>query len=135
MYNAPGGYVIGQVWKDHNSPDPTAANFPDGTVSCKLLFTTATAAQVPYLKNAFQWQADVSLAGSTTRAIHTVSLLQVALRAASSGVADLLLSASAADGRVELEFEISDPRSPAELGLGADRRLLGAGLEWLALIA
>ena len=77
MYNAPGGYVIGQVWNDHNSPDPTAANFPDGTVSCKLLFTTATAAQVPYLKNAFQWQADVSLTGSTTRAIHTVSLLQV----------------------------------------------------------
>jgi len=77
MYNANGGYVIGQVWKDHNSPDPTAAKFPDGTVSCKLLFTTATPAQVPYLKNSFEWQADVSLAGSTNRSIQTVRLLQV----------------------------------------------------------
>jgi hypothetical protein len=33
--------------------------------------------------------------------------------AASSGVADLLLSASAAGGLVELEFEITDPRSSA----------------------
>jgi hypothetical protein len=77
MYNAPGGYAIGQVWKDHNAPDPTAAKFPDGTVSCKLLFTTATAAQVPYLKNDFEWQADVSLAGSTKRSIQTVRLLQI----------------------------------------------------------
>jgi hypothetical protein len=72
-----GGYVIGQVWKDHNAPDPTAAKFPDGTVSCKLLFTTATAAQMPYLKNDFEWQADVSLAGSTKRSIQTVRLLQI----------------------------------------------------------
>ena len=38
------------------------------------------------------------------------------------------------DDPIELEFEISDPRSPAELGLSADRRLLGIGLEWLSLM-
>ena len=51
MYNAPGGFILGQVWSDHNNPNPKAARFPDGTVSCKLLFTQATVDQVPYLKN------------------------------------------------------------------------------------
>ena len=41
MYNEPGGYVVGRVWKDPNVPDPTAAKFPDGTVALKLLFTQA----------------------------------------------------------------------------------------------
>jgi glycosyltransferase involved in cell wall biosynthesis len=51
-----------------------------------------------------------------------------------SGVVDLVLSASGADGLTELEFEISDPRSPAEFGLSTDRRLLGLGVEWLSLV-
>lgn len=41
--------------------------------------------------------------------------------------------AIAADGALDLELLISDPRSPAELGLSADARLLGIGLERLRL--
>lgn len=59
LYNPVGGYTIGQVWKDPNSPNPKAARFRDGTVAVKLLFTTATEDQVPYLKNAKQWDGHV----------------------------------------------------------------------------
>ena len=57
MYNAPGGYVLGKVWANANRPDPTAAHFPDGTVSIKLLFTQAPVSQVPYMINAKEWSA------------------------------------------------------------------------------
>lgn len=77
FYNAPGGYVIGQVWKDPNSPNPAKAVFPEGTVTCKLLFTTATVDQVPYLKNSFEWQANASTTSGGPRSIQTVRLLQV----------------------------------------------------------
>jgi len=77
FYNAPGGYVIGQVWKNPNSPNPAAAVFPDGTVACKLLFTTATVAEVPYLQNSFAWQANASTTSGGPRSIQTVLLLQV----------------------------------------------------------
>jgi hypothetical protein len=77
FYNAPGGYVIGQVWKNSNAPNPAAVNFPDGTVACKLLFTTATVDQVPYLKNDFEWQANTSIRSGGPRSIQTVRLLQV----------------------------------------------------------
>ncbi len=77
FYNAPGGYVIGQVWKDANAPNPAAVNIPDGTVACKLLFTTATVDQVQYLKNDFEWQANVSTSSGGPRSIQTVRLLQV----------------------------------------------------------
>jgi hypothetical protein len=81
MYNPAGGFVIGQVWKDHQNPDPSKALFPVGTVAVKLLFTTATVAQVPYLTGTLEWDAFVALsaAGSTTRSIRTVRLLQMDL--------------------------------------------------------
>ena len=77
FYNAPGGYAIGRVWKNPNAPKPSAAVFPDGTVACKLLFTTASVAQVPYLKNSFAWQANASTTSGGPRSIQTVRLLQV----------------------------------------------------------
>jgi hypothetical protein len=77
FYNAPGGYIIGKVWKDPNSPKPSAAVFPDGTVACKLLFTTAPVSQVPYLQNSFEWQANVSTTSGGPCSIQTVRLLQV----------------------------------------------------------
>jgi hypothetical protein len=46
-------------------------------VACKLLFTTATVDQVPYLKNDFEWQANVSTSSGGPRSIQTVRLLQV----------------------------------------------------------
>jgi hypothetical protein len=60
FYNDRGGYIVGQMWKDPNAPDPRkVTNFPDGTVGAKLLFTRATATDVPYLKGAFSWQANI----------------------------------------------------------------------------
>jgi hypothetical protein len=78
IYNPIGGYVIGRVWRDHDNPDPAAARFPDGTVAVKLLFTTATLAQVPYLRNAFEWDAHIRAnTGSSVRTIQKVRLLQI----------------------------------------------------------
>lgn len=78
VYNAPGGWVIGKVWKTGGAPDPTAAVFPEGTVAVKLLFTAATVAQVPYLTGAFQWDANIHTSNNgTTRAIRKVRLLQI----------------------------------------------------------
>lgn len=57
LYNAPGGYVLGRVWRDPENPDPTAARFQPGTVSIKLLFTQASLDQVPYLKGSKEWDA------------------------------------------------------------------------------
>jgi hypothetical protein len=81
IYNASGGYIIGQIWKDPENP--SAAAFPEGTVSVKLLFTQASVAEVPYLKGAKEWQADIyqSVAIPTNpilpRSIQTVRLLQI----------------------------------------------------------
>jgi len=66
FYNEPGGYTFGQVWrtKDGN-PDPTKANFPDGTVSCKLLFTDGGPEEgdpfkrVPFLKGTLAWKSNI----------------------------------------------------------------------------
>jgi hypothetical protein len=77
VYNAPGGYVIGRVWRDPENPDPAAARFPDGTVVVKLLFTTATVEQVPYLQNAFEWQAHLNRRDGPGRSIETARLLQI----------------------------------------------------------
>jgi hypothetical protein len=57
MYNAPGGYTIGRVWRHPAAPDADAARFPDGTVAVKLLFTDASVAEVPFLKGSKEWQA------------------------------------------------------------------------------
>ncbi len=55
MYNGPGGWVIGKVWKDADHPDPNAfKQFPDGTVSIKLLFTEA---DTTYLVGSKEWDA------------------------------------------------------------------------------
>src|SRR4051812_30941823 len=76
MYNPRGGYTLGQVWKNPNAPDPSKAKFPEGTVAFKLLFTTATVSQVPYLKDSLEWQADINRAkGAGARP--TVRLLQI----------------------------------------------------------
>ena len=59
FYNAPGGATIGKVWTDHGKPDPSLANFPEGTVAAKLLFTTAPVSMVPYLAGSPEWNAYV----------------------------------------------------------------------------
>jgi len=83
LYNAPGGYIIGQVWADTNNPNPKTANFPEGTVSIKLLFTQASAAQVPYLANSKEWQAyiydsvNIPTNPQARRIVTTLHLLQI----------------------------------------------------------
>jgi hypothetical protein len=37
------------------------------------------------------------------------------------------------DGRLEIDFHISDPRSPEQLGLSEDSRGLGMGMHWMRL--
>lgn len=59
LYNAPGGYTIGRVWANRGRPDPRKGIFPEGTVSAKLLFTTAPISEVPYLRGAPEWTAYV----------------------------------------------------------------------------
>lgn len=78
LYNPLGGYTIGRVWKDHDNPDASKAIFPEGAVACKLLFTRATVAQVPYLTGAFEWQANAGASfSSIPRSPQTVRLLQI----------------------------------------------------------
>jgi hypothetical protein len=85
--NAPAGYVFGQVWNDAYAPDPFKALFPEGTVAAKLLFTSATADQAPYMTGALEWDAniDVLVAGDNrcrstgNRQVQKLQLLQMDL--------------------------------------------------------
>lgn len=84
MYNAPGGYTLGQVWQSpQQSPDPIKSNFPEGTVSFKLLFTDADIDKIPFLKNTLEWKANIYLCNpntdckNKTRTDRTVRLLQI----------------------------------------------------------
>ncbi len=67
IYNQWGGWAVGQSWP----PDgrgrtvqygaqiaPAGLPFPQGTLVAKLLFTTATPEDVPYLRGSPTWQAD-----------------------------------------------------------------------------
>jgi hypothetical protein len=38
------------------------------------------------------------------------------------------------DGKITLEFKLSKPVSPAELGESPDTRTLGMGVEWIGLV-
>jgi hypothetical protein len=82
MYNAPGGYTIGQVWSDPLRPRTTSIAFPPNTVSIKLLFTEGTSGQVPYLAGSKTWPAYVYVNPQNTgpgapRVVKVLSLLQV----------------------------------------------------------
>lgn len=61
IYNEPGGFYIGQVWREMLKSNPNPKNFPrdgfpEGTVAIKLLFTQA---DLDYLSNSVKWQADI----------------------------------------------------------------------------
>lgn len=78
MYNARGGYTIGQVWKNQFEPDPTVATFPVGTVVAKILFTQAKSDEVPYLCNPLIWKAFVQdPRDPTKRNVQNLRLLQM----------------------------------------------------------
>ena len=79
FYNAAGAYTLGQVWPDcgGNIPNPRAAIFPEGTVTFKLLFTTTTEVQVPFLHDPITWRANISTSASPARSDQDMQLLQV----------------------------------------------------------
>jgi hypothetical protein len=78
VFNEFGGYTIGRVWADHDRPDAHKAEFPDGTVICKVLFTDVPTEQVPSLGNPLQWHAYITdTFSSSRRSIHEVSLIQM----------------------------------------------------------
>ena len=63
FFNDIAGYTIGQVWKDHNNPNPKAmsSGFKNGAVLFKILFLSMPQAvvekQVPFLQNGQWWDA------------------------------------------------------------------------------
>lgn len=60
FYNDQGGYLIGKVWADKDNPRVDVVQsegFPVGTVVGKILFTTATVSEVPFLTNPIEWLA------------------------------------------------------------------------------
>jgi hypothetical protein len=83
FYNAAGAMAIGQMWANHGAPDPTKAMMAEGAVGAKLLFTTATVEQVPYLAGSPEWlvyisdQVNSPNPDPTKRAAIKVRLLQI----------------------------------------------------------
>lgn len=68
MYNPWGAYAIGQTWPASGRPvvdtvapgkyRPRGLPFPQGTLVAKILFSTASEAQVPYLQGSPTWLVD-----------------------------------------------------------------------------
>ena len=79
FYNAPGGFIIGQVWCDTTNPSLSGVTFPEGTVSGKLLFTAAPMTQVPFLSGTVQWNANINRNATSIQNAPIVRLLQIDL--------------------------------------------------------
>lgn len=78
FYNDLGGYAIGRVWATPTAPAPAQAVFPEGSVSFKLLFTTAPASVVPMLAGSPEWVADVKRSSTAAAVLaDKVRLLQI----------------------------------------------------------
>lgn len=70
FYNPAGGFVLGQIWApvvaDTGMPSLTALPFPEGTVVAKLLYTEATATEVPLLAGAPEVDANIHVRANPT---------------------------------------------------------------------
>lgn len=78
FYNDIGAVTIGHVWRDHLNPDTNDIRFDVGTVVFKLLFTQATADQVPYLRPPVEWTAFAEVSDKDrNRKIQKLRLLQM----------------------------------------------------------
>lgn len=61
FYNPTAAHMLGTVWTDGKATVPTSSiSFDEGAVVGKLLFTTATPDQLPFLQNVPTWQANIS---------------------------------------------------------------------------
>jgi hypothetical protein len=84
FYNESGGFTLNKVWHSGTNPRPDLADFPEGTVAFKLLFTSGTIEKVPFLKGSLEWTANIypgnplKLNGLDIRRVNqTVRLLQI----------------------------------------------------------
>jgi hypothetical protein len=87
MYNPWGGYTIGQAVPANGIPRAVStsggngalpARFPLGSLVVKVLFTSASGADVPYLKGSPQWTVDRhDTVGGTSRSPQPVWLAQM----------------------------------------------------------
>jgi hypothetical protein len=78
FYNDRGAFAIGRVWKDSSKPDPKQAVFPEGSVSFKLLYTTAPESIASYLIGSPTWIADIDRSNSAAEVLkREVRLLQI----------------------------------------------------------
>lgn len=119
LYNPTAGYTIGQVWQNPANPNTAGVKFEDGAVGVKLLFTTAPVAQVPFLANSMEWQANVALPGNNPRIPQTVRLLQV----------DVAVRDSRADSITGWVFGTFMYQTDAA-GMGQLDRLVPVGVMW-----
>lgn len=79
FYNDIACATANQVFGTHpgktlNVPDFTKSNFPEGSVSVKVLFTTA---KLDALNDSYTWTANVSLPKSTSRRLREVKMVQI----------------------------------------------------------
>jgi hypothetical protein len=81
FYNSVGAYTLGRVWSDTINPKTQYGQFEEGTVSAKLLFTSASIGQVPYIDGAYEWDANIhkkiQALENPERAISKMRLLQL----------------------------------------------------------
>lgn len=90
VYNEWGGYAIGRSWGADGKPltammngvpQPAGLPFAEGTLVAKILFTTATPKDVPYLEGSPVWQADRHIEKDTTflcqRTVQEVRVVQL----------------------------------------------------------
>lgn len=66
--------VFGSAGNGTMAPEFAKRNFPDGSVSVKILFTTA---KLEELNGSFTWTANVSPAKSTSRKLREVKMVQI----------------------------------------------------------
>jgi hypothetical protein len=123
FYNPTAAVKIGKVWANPAAPNTTAVKFDDGAVAFKLLFTSATESQVPFLANSMKWQANIDLVdlvpASIARQPRDVLLLQV----------DVAVRDDRADDTTGWVFGTFMYQNDAP-GAGPLQRLVPVGLMW-----
>jgi hypothetical protein len=123
FYNPIAALTIGKVWANPAAPNTAAVKFDDGAVAFKLLFTSATESQVPFIANSMKWQANIDLVdlvpASPARAPRDVFLLQV----------DVAVRDDRADDTTGWVFGTFMYQNDAP-GAGPLQRLVPVGLIW-----
>lgn len=135
MYNDVSAKTINAVWcTKSGDPDPLKAVFDEGAVGFKLLFTTASVAQVPFLEGSLEWQANTYACSKPwqeecwERHDETVRLLQIDIavkdsRAVKTGwfLGTFMYDAAAPSQALTQELAVWDRMVPVGLAWGDDQ--------------